>query len=689
VARQPRPSSFLHHRADQAGLLAAATSVPFSFQRTLMPRSTVDQALITGLSFAANHALVQLAQEIAQTAALVALRRVAPGRVSDSAWSRAALAADAAMFGAGIALQRRFRQTPREPLPRAGARTTGYWLSVAAGTGAMIGLVQEVRGIFRADPQRVPAIVLTAAALSLASEAARRYRERGEGHGDGSKIAPGKAIGIGIGIAGGLSLATAGERVLADLVARGAARVLPGGEAVWRPLGHAVALVALGRGTAWIADRSMRGIECKETSFEAAFDVPPPNPLVSGSLESRVPFATLSKQGRRYVWTVSTREQIAAVMEEPAVASPVRVYCGLESASSEEARVAAVLDELDRTGAWERAWLLLDSPTGTGYVNYAAVSTLELLTRGDCATVAMQYAARPSVLSLDRVSEGANQARLLFDALAARLAVLPADRRPKVVLFGESLGAWSSQDALVDRGTDGLAEAGIDFAIWIGTPYPSKWKEQVCFDDRADVDPACYGVFSGIDDWEALDAETRAKVRYVMITHHDDGVALFGPQLAIQAPEWLGPPDARPPEVPRGMAWSPVTTFFQVLVDMKNSATVIPGVLAAKGHDYRKDLLPFFHQVLGLDASEHQLTRIERHLAVIEVERTEWIARHGSIGKGLAATLVERWMRDQRDAGLDPNECLVALLREVATEEFHAAGGANHASEPGDHAAGA
>ncbi len=57
--------------------------------------------------------------------------------------------------------------------------------------------------------------------------------------------------------------------------------------------------------------------------------------------------------------------------------------------------------------------------------------------------------------------------------------------RPKFVLFGESLGAWTSQDPFVDRGTQGLVDTGIDHAIWIGTPHFSKWKEQVLFDGRA------------------------------------------------------------------------------------------------------------------------------------------------------------------------------------------------------------
>ena len=53
---------------------------------------------------------------------------------------------------------------------------------------------------------------------------------------------------------------------------------------------------------------------------------------------------------------------------------------------------------------------------------------------------------------------------MLAAALRDRLAQCPPERRPKVVLFGESLGAWTSQDAFVGSGTQGLVDAGIDFA---------------------------------------------------------------------------------------------------------------------------------------------------------------------------------------------------------------------------------
>lgn len=669
----------LRHRADQSGMLLAAANVPLTFQRTLMPRPTVDQAIVTGLSIASNHALVALVQESIQATALVALRR-SNARSDDVSWSRASLALDAVAIGAGIAVQRGFRQRRREPLSRAALRTGGFWLTVTGTAGAVIGGLQEAVGTFRgAKPNTVPVVVPASGVLAALLQLRLRRAEQLDADlpPDGAVIAPLKALGLGVGVAAGVSTLALGERLFADAVARVAARVVPVSEEVLRPIGHAVALAALGSGSRYLIEHTFGGIEHKETSVEAAFDIPPPNPYVSGSVASHVEFDTCSKQGRRYVWTVTAPGVIRRVLKEDTALPPIRVYVGLESADTEEARVALVLDELERTGAFSRSWLLVASPTGTGYVNYAAVTALELLARGDCATVAMQYAARPSVLSLDRVHEGRKQAKLLLDALQARLASIPEEERPKFVLFGESLGAWTSQDPFVDRGTQGLIDTGIDHAIWIGTPHFSKWKEQILFDGREDVDGDIVRVFNDISEWHALDPEARAKVRYVMITHHDDGVAVFGPELAIQAPEWLGPPDSRPSSVPKGMRWMPTTAFFQVLVDMKNSATVVPGKFAAKGHDYRADLLPFFHTVLGFDATEEQIADIATYLEREELERSEWIKAHGAAGTSLAAAVVSQAMRDLHEQGLDPDERLAQIVAEIASAQFGAAGGAD------------
>jgi uncharacterized membrane protein len=674
-----RFSQSLGHRADQAGILVAGANVPLTFQRTLMPRPTSDQAIVTGLSIAANHALVSLLQESIQAAALLALRR-RRRPVDDKTWSRATLVADLAAVGAGLALQRRFRQRAREPLPRAAVRTGGFWLSLTGAAATLIGALQEV-AVRRSRPgsRQIPAVIPAAAALAVALDIGRRRAERLDADLPPSEAtaSPAKALGFGAAVAIGVSAAGLGERAVADGVAKGAARLLPVDEAVLRPLGHALALAGIGAGTKALVERVYHRIEHREESVESAFDVPPPNPLVSGSFDSAVAFDSLSRQGRRYVWMVNSADRIRHVMNEADADDPIRVYVGLESAETEEQRVGLALDELDRTGAFERAWLLIDSPTGTGYVNYAAISALELLARGNCATVAMQYAARPSVLSLDRVGEGRRQAHLLLDALHQRMTELPADRRPQLVLFGESLGAWASQDPFVDRGTQGLVDGGIDHSIWIGTPHFSKWKEQVLNDERPDVDAALVGVFNDIGEWHALDTAARERIRYVMITHHDDGVARFGPELAIQAPDWLGPPATRPSSVPRGMRWMPSTSFFQVLVDMKNSANVVPGKFAAKGHDYRADLVPFFNATLGFGASHAQVDHIAGALEQRELGRTDWIKQHGAAGKSLAGSIVEQAMHARRAQGADADAELLRLIGDVAEREFGAGGGAN------------
>ncbi len=671
-------SQSLSGRANQAGILASATGAPLSFQRTLMPRPAVDQALVTGLSATANHALVSLIQESIQSATFVVATRAGRRTVDEPRWSRATIAADAVAIGAGVAVQRALRQRPREPLPRAAARTGGFLFATSGAAGAIIGVLQEAYARAGLKRGRTLVIVGPAAAATAGINTwivRRRSRLDADMPPEDTQTSVAKSLAFGLGVTAGLSAFGGVERRLADLVARGAALVLPGEATMWRPLGHAATLALFGAGARYAAEAAFHRIENVQESAEAAFDIAPPSPTLSGSRESLVPFNTLSRAGRRYVWMATPPDKIAEVMHEPAVAIPIRAYVGLESATDEQARVDLAMAELERTGAFDRSWLMIASPTGTGYVNYAAVSILEFLTRGDCATVALQYAARPSPLSLDRVGEGRQHMRRLSAAIRDRLAQCPPEKRPKVVLFGESLGAWTSQDGFVDEGTRGLVDAGIDYAIWIGTPHFSKWKERVLFDERPDVDRDLVGVFNDIGEWDALEPATRERIRFVMITHYDDGVGVFGPELAIQAPDWLGDPQTRPASVPKGMRWVAPTTFFQVLVDMKTAANVVPGVFAAKGHDYRADLLPFFHAVLGLKATPEQLADVGAWLEERELFRTNWVKAHGKADTSMAAAVLERLIDEERAAGHETDTRLVQLVRDVAASDFDAGGG--------------
>jgi uncharacterized membrane protein len=312
------------------------------------------------------------------------------------------------------------------------------------------------------------------------------------------------------------------------------------------------------------------------------------------------------------------------VMDEPAVATPIRVYVGIDSTPSDDDCIELAMDELERTGAFDRALMMITTPTGTGYVNHIAVESAEYLSRGDIASVAVQYAKRPSVLSLGSRALGNRRVRMLIDGIHNRIRDRSPSRRPRVALFGESLGAWASQDAFIGTGTDGLISSGVDHALWIGTPFSSKWKQQVLHGRGRRVDRELIGVFDNFDQVEALSAAERDKLRYFMVTHHDDPVAHLGIDLLVQSPPWLDE-IGRASGVPAAHSWVTPQTFVETFIDIKNASRVVPGLFESKGHDYRADLLRFVSEAYRLPAEEWQLIRIEKALRRHEMLRKEWV----------------------------------------------------------------
>ena len=224
-------------------------------------------------------------------------------------------------------------------------------------------------------------------------------------------------------------------------------------------------------------------------------------------------------------------------MDRPAVAEPVQVYVGLDSAPTPRDRVDLALAEMERLGAFDRSLLVLVSPTGTGYVNYVALAAVQYLALGDVATVTMQYSKRPSPLSLGKVSVAREQNRRLWMRILVRLREMPgAPQRPRVVVFGESLGALTSQDVFVDWGTIGPAALGIERALWVGTPRTSRWMTEVTTPDRLEVDPDTVAVVNDYPQLEDLGPERRARLRYVLVSHDNDGVTRLAPDVALPGP---------------------------------------------------------------------------------------------------------------------------------------------------------
>jgi uncharacterized membrane protein len=360
---------------------------------------------------------------------------------------------------------------------------------------------------------------------------------------------------------------------------------------------------------------------------EPAYATPPATPLVSGSDDSLLPFADLGQQGRRYVTDVVTPELITQVMGEEALAHPIRAYVGFNSQPLyPTGRAELALAELDRTGAFDRSWLLLVSPTGTGWVDHTLIETVELLTRGDVATCCVQYGRYPSFLSVQKVALGRSQFRLLLWGIKQRLADRPPERRPRVLVFGESLGAWTSSDVVMFQGVEGFDHYGIDRALWVGLPWLAKWSRMGMARGSSTLVPeGSVGVFDRHEQLAELHDEQLKRLRAVILSHDNDPIAVLGPELLIQPPWWLAE-GRRGRGVPDAMRWRPLVTFIQTAMDAANAMVSVPGKFGSFGHDYRADMVRFVQDAYQLPpASEQQLDRIEETLVSLELERAERI----------------------------------------------------------------
>jgi uncharacterized membrane protein len=184
-------------------------------------------------------------------------------------------------------------------------------------------------------------------------------------------------------------------------------------------------------------------------------------------------------------------------------------------------------------------------------------------------------------------------------------------------LYGESLGAQTSEDAFAPPGYEALAERSVDHALWAGTPYATRFQRAVM---SANPGGGPFGRAATIADH---DPDTK----YTFLDHHEDPVTLSNPGIFYRPPPWLGPPADRPPNISRTQRWVPAVTFWQAAFDTKNAARVVPGEFEAFGHDYRADLAEFVRAAYAIDGvSAEQMAAVEHALRRSEIERAARIA---------------------------------------------------------------
>jgi uncharacterized membrane protein len=336
------------------------------------------------------------------------------------------------------------------------------------------------------------------------------------------------------------------------------------------------------------------GMSTLNKTFAAANDetdpefAAPKSPLRSGGPDSSVSWESLGHQGRVFVSAGPTVDELSEFNGAPAI-EPIRAYAGLHSADGIKATAALAAQELQRKGGLDRAVVAVATTTGTGWINEAEASALEYMYNGDTAIVSMQYSFLPSWLSFLVDKENARQAgQALFEAVDAMIREMPEAQRPRLVVFGESLGSFGGEapflalNNLIAR-TDGALFSGPTFnnTIWTqltrdrdaGSPewLPIYDKgENVRFAARSD------NLNRPADPW--------GHPRVVYLQHASDPIAWWNPDLLFSEPDWLKEP--RGYDVSGRMQWIPIVTFLEVSADMAVAVDVPDG----HGHVYVKDV---------------------------------------------------------------------------------------------------
>ena len=314
--------------------------------------------------------------------------------------------------------------------------------------------------------------------------------------------------------------------------------------------------------------------------------VAPTSSLRSGGPFSLAAWDTLGRQGRDFVGRGPSRQQLAAFAGRPAL-EPVRVYAGLDSAPTVADRVQLVLREMDRTGAFQRAVVAVVIPTGTGWVDGAVTNSLEYMYAGNTAMVSMQYSYLPSWISfLADTSKVIDASAQLITAVHDRWAAMPAATRPKLLLFGESLGSLGTEKTF---GTVNRMVAGADGVLLEGPTFANPLRNQIV-GDRDPASPVWDPLYRAHPvEFAAQPAELRSPSwpapKVVYLQNPSDPIVWWSPDLMFRSPAWLQTP--RGPDVNPDMHWYPVITFWQTMVDAMFANDVPRG----HGHVYKSGVV--------------------------------------------------------------------------------------------------
>ncbi len=303
----------------------------------------------------------------------------------------------------------------------------------------------------------------------------------------------------------------------------------------------------------------------------------PVEPERSGSAASLAAWDTLGRQGRIFTGWGPRAEQINAFSGGGAK-EPIRAYVGLKSAETLQERADLLLAELQRSGAFDREVLVVATTTGTGFLDPNGVDPVEYMFNGDTAIAGVQYSYLPSWISLLADQQAVKEtSTTVFDTVHGYWSTLPEESRPKLYLYGLSLGSFGVESIL---NTISIVNEPVDGALMSGPPFVNELHDELEVNRQAGTPP-----------WQPIYRDGRTvrftaeqngfgntpgqwgPTRLVYLQHNSDPVVFFSPKLALEPPAWLEP-GQKGPDISEEMGWFPLVTMWQVGLDLPGAGNV-------------------------------------------------------------------------------------------------------------------
>jgi len=625
--------------ARRAGLLASVAVYPVTRLAGTLHRPALDRAIVSGATMAFAYAA---ASGTTGTIRRAVVRGVREEIVRDR---RTVVAAGLVAVGGGV-LARRMRIGARAAAERGerlpvgeaaiGAAAEVVALSAAAGAAVAAADVIGTRLPEVLRP-RHPAVVVASVLVAGAGLAAASRHPRAlayfalpstdEHSARDLTFQSGAALPIAVGRAAGVAAIALAVLGAENVSARALAKALSGSEhpgGLARTAGHGV--IVLGIATAGLGGFAFYSsrVAVQEKLLEDAYAAVPNRVGVTGGPGSAYDFGDLGREGRRFVSQAHTTEELEAVLGTPA-SDPVRAFVPLSALTGDpEVDAVTVVDELEACGGFAKGTIVLAAPTGDGYVSYVQTETVEMLTSGDCATVAVPYAQVPSAVAFPRRKRAAAAYAVYARAISERARATGRDIR--LCAFGESLGSIVALDAFGPDVVAELGRLGFDGGLYVGVPIFSAADQEL-----RPAHPAMRES-RGLQYATGRDQVAEVRPGHLNLTHPTDPVGLADPSVLVRHPvDYWGRPTG---------LFVPLVSFLIELADVKNAMNLRPGDFQpSPGHDYRYDTalavaraydLPFDREeVVELALRERELAWSVRRLLASRLGE----ARDAAMGK--------------------------------------------------------